>query len=299
MKLNIPLGNVGYGNQLFIIGGALRFSELGIKVRIISHLKSFDSVPTLLGKTTTEMKDLGGAWKNISIENFRKFSTLGFYKYFIVHYPFAKKLIAIVFRFKKSKGYEADIQLISRNRVRILDGWFQDFRPLKFIQSDYIDASKCLEKSPYCLALEECLKSPTLGIHIRRGDFLRHLDSFGVLSFYYYREALGSLNLERYRQVIIFSDDTMWCRQQDWNGLDINFIGSEELSSVQETHFLMGNCAALICSNSTFSLSAAFLWGVPEVVVPETLYFDAKSDNTLSRSYPKNWRQISSQFELF
>lgn len=236
----------------------------------------------------------GGRFK---IERFRKISTLGFYKYFVTHYPKTESIAALILRYKKSKGYETDIQLLLLKKVSILDGWFQDFRWLRFIQMDFIQANENLKKSSQYLEIENQLNDSTLGVHVRRGDFLQHLDYFGVLSMKFYEEALKSLDLTRFDRILIFSDDPVWCSKQKWEGLTVNIIGPNELSSIQETHSLMGKCATLICSNSTFSLTSAYLWEVPEVLVPEVMYFDSNIRETLTSSYPKTWKLIRSEFE--
>lgn len=59
MKLNIPLGNVGYGNQIFIVAAGVGFSELGTKTRIISHVTNSDSVPGLLANPTAAVGEIG------------------------------------------------------------------------------------------------------------------------------------------------------------------------------------------------------------------------------------------------
>lgn len=59
MKLNIPLGNVGYGNQIFIVAAGIGFSALGRKTRIISHATNSDSVAGLLANPTATMDEVG------------------------------------------------------------------------------------------------------------------------------------------------------------------------------------------------------------------------------------------------
>ena len=231
------------------------------------------------------------------ILKFHQISILGCYKYCVAHYPKFEEITKLLFRYKKSDGYVADCQLVLKKKVLILDGWFQDFRWLRFIRKDFVQANRNLNKSTQFLELESKLKNPTLGIHVRRGDFLQHLDYFGVLSFKYYEEALKSLELDRFKQVFIFSDDPDWCRRQNWKGLPVTFIGPNDLVSIQETHLLMGKCETLISCNSTFSLTSAYLWEIPEVLVPETMYFDSNIQETLTNSYPQEWKLIRSEFE--
>jgi hypothetical protein len=59
MTLNIPLGNIGYGNQIFIVAAGMGFSKFGITTRIISHVNNSDSVPGLLANNETTMDKIG------------------------------------------------------------------------------------------------------------------------------------------------------------------------------------------------------------------------------------------------
>ncbi len=51
-----------------------------------------------------------------------------------------------------------------------------------------------------------------ISLHIRRGDFLTNSGNHPPLGLDYYEKALSMFESDR--QVIIFSDDTKWCKEQ-------------------------------------------------------------------------------------
>lgn len=102
-----------------------------------------------------------------------------------------------------------------------------------------------------------------VGVHVRRGDYLRFPDEFPVLPGEYYLLAFrhmintGEIGKSRFK---IFSDDIKWCKtffqSSDFSGMDI--IYSEGQSALQDMKdvFCM---ESMIIANSSFSLFPALL----------------------------------------
>ena len=63
-----------------------------------------------------------------------------------------------------------------------------------------------------CKDMMEEMTEP-VALHIRRGDFITNVENHYNQGLDYYEEALKKF--EKHRQVIIFSDDTEWCNQQE------------------------------------------------------------------------------------
>ena len=91
----------------------------------------------------------------------------------------------------------------------------------------------------------------TVGVHIRRGDFVSGKDHHVVLDMTWYHEAIKLLDPGS--RIMVFSDDIEWCKKQFNNVVFVN------------TGSAFGDWAALRCcrdfiiSNSTFSWWAAYL----------------------------------------
>ena len=63
-----------------------------------------------------------------------------------------------------------------------------------------------------CKDMMEEMTEP-VALHIRRGDFITNVENHYNQGLDYYEEALKKF--EKHRQVIIFSDDTEWCNEQE------------------------------------------------------------------------------------
>jgi hypothetical protein len=105
-----------------------------------------------------------------------------------------------------------------------------------------------------------------ISLHIRRGDY-KNNPNHPVQPLSYYSEALSKF--EKDLPVIIFSDDSQWCKEQE--------IFSDDRFAVSENNMtefdlcLMSKCKYHIIANSSFSWWGSWL---------------AKSEKTIA---PKNW----------
>lgn len=102
-----------------------------------------------------------------------------------------------------------------------------------------------------------------VGVHVRRGDYVKCPDEFPVLPGEYYFLSFkhmintGEIGKSRFK---IFSDDIKWCKtffqSSDFSGMDI--IYSEGQSALQDMKDLF--CMeSMIIANSSFSLFPALL----------------------------------------
>jgi len=104
-----------------------------------------------------------------------------------------------------------------------------------------------------------CTSNSWVGIHVRRGDFLKppFSEVHYIQTEAYYRAALDKFK----GQVVfkIFSDDLEWCKaQRVFQELDQKeFV--EEPNEIRALSLMASCSAGFICANSTFSWWGAFL----------------------------------------
>ena len=105
--------------------------------------------------------------------------------------------------------------------------------------------------------------SHSVGIHVRRGDYLKDPGFAGVCEIDYYERAVAKiLEEEKDYTFYIFSNDTEWCREHL-----LPLLGNHRTVFVTENKgkgscwdmFLMSHCKELIIANSSFSWWGAFL----------------------------------------
>lgn len=166
------------------------------------------------------------------------------------------------FFFKKYHiGYEPDFLESIKDSV-YLEGYWQSFRYVEPCIEDLRkeitlkdDTSSSLKK-----IIEEVLKSESVAIHIRRGDYLNG-GGLEPLDILYYKKAndfiLGKLKNVKY---YIFTDDATWAKE------NLGFLKKENATYVSDLGFkdyeeliLMSQCKNLIIANSSFSWWGAAL----------------------------------------
>ena len=147
----------------------------------------------------------------------------------------------------------------------------------------------------------EMLEFPTISVHIRRGDYMNSLETFGALSGDYYVAAI-SYTLENssinYARVLVFSDDINLAKQIFSKleiSLPVQFAESPE-NYPEETLMLMAQSDAVIISNSTFSWWAAQIGNKSKFVVSPSKWFRGMPDP--KDLIPPEWHQLESQWEI-
>lgn len=124
-------------------------------------------------------------------------------------------------------------------------------KSFRFKESLLNDATKSLYES---MKSRNCVS-----VHIRRGDYLKQKDLFGLCCEDYYFQAMNQIKEKVNRpEFIFFSDEIEWAKESfgeeesvfvDWN------IGNESWQDM----FLMTQCKHNIIANSTFSWWGAWL----------------------------------------
>jgi hypothetical protein len=136
-----------------------------------------------------------------------------------------------------------------------LQGYFQTEKYFKHIEDEIReDFTFKNEISLLCKHKMSEVDRP-IALHIRRGDFLINSDNHYNLGLDYYAVALQKFNSNR--NVIIFSDDSEWCKNQSLFE-DDRFLVSEGNDSYTDL-CLMSLCSDFIIANSTFSWWGAWL----------------------------------------
>lgn len=124
-----------------------------------------------------------------------------------------------------------------------------------------------------------------VALHIRRGDFLINSANHANLSLDYYEEALE--RFPKNRQVIIFSDDSKWCKEQDIFS-DDRFLVSDGNGPYHDL-YMMTKCSDFIIANSTFSWWGAWLANRGTVIAPSVWFGPNNADKSTKDLYLNNW----------
>ena len=124
-----------------------------------------------------------------------------------------------------------------------------------------------------------------IALHIRRGDFIWNNKNHPPLILDYYKSALQLFDSDR--EVIIFSDDTEWCKEQELF-VDDRFAVAEGGDQFYDL-CLMSMCDDFIIANSTFSWWGAWLGNRGKVIAPKRWFGETLGHDTKDL-YCKGWK---------
>jgi len=142
-------------------------------------------------------------------------------------------------------------------------GYFQSEKYFKNVKSDLRkDFSFNNDILDPCMDAICSIESP-ISLHVRRTDYVTN-PNHTTLGFEYYEEALKQFDSKR--NVLIFSDDTEWCKNQKIFESD-RFYVSEGQTNYADL-CLMTLCEDHIIANSSFSWWGAWLAEDNRVVAP-------------------------------
>jgi len=172
-----------------------------------------------------------------------------------------------------------------------LVGYFQSEKYFKHIEDDIRKLFAPKKEAVECYEDAKELFDNPVALHIRRGDFLINSVHHHNLSMKYYEEALKQFDSDR--QVIIFSDDTDWCKQQPLFESD-RFLVCEGGGPYTDL-YMMSKCADFIIANSTYSWWGAWLSDNKEKVViyPDRWFGPNNIDKSTADLFPPEWRMIN------
>jgi hypothetical protein len=136
-----------------------------------------------------------------------------------------------------------------------LFGYFQTEKYFSHIRKELLEDFEFVDsiKNP-CEQMIKTFDNP-IALHIRRGDYLINSGNHNNLTLDYYEKALSYFDSDR--EVIIFSDDPKWCKEQKVFE-DDRFLISDSGDPYIDL-CLMSMCVDFIIANSTYSWWGAWL----------------------------------------
>lgn len=105
--------------------------------------------------------------------------------------------------------------------------------------------------------------SHSVGIHVRRGDYLKEPAFQGICDLDYYQRAIAALLAKGHQySFFLFSNDMDWCRNNIeplLHGADVCYVEGNKGKDSCWDIYLMSQCENLIIANSSFSWWGAYL----------------------------------------
>lgn len=209
---------------------------------------------------------------------------------------FKSELFSKAAKFYFAPGTGFDAKRTPRELTKRNFGYFQTWRYFDAVggKSHFYNAL-LKPRSESCLRTSELIKSQTsIGIHVRRGDYLPLAGEFGILALGYYEKALKHLGVNKETQIFLFSDD-IDSAEKFLSGLapNANWVYIRDTNPL-ESMLLLSQCQKICISNSTFGYWAAVL-GEPVMVVAPNKWFRNLEDPI--DLLPTNWALLSSEWQ--
>lgn len=172
-----------------------------------------------------------------------------------------KRKTELIPPYSKNYSYLSEAYLVGNCYY---EGYWQCIRNFDGIRQELIGAFAHPTPNTYNAGLIERMKTEqSVGIHVRRGDYLNEPEFRGICDIDYYKKAIDAIldNGKKYT-FYVFSNDMEWCKEKL-----IPLIGDNEVVCVTGNKgvdscwdmFLMIYCKDLIIANSSFSWWGAFL----------------------------------------
>lgn len=165
----------------------------------------------------------------------------------------------------------------------VLDGFFQSEQYFE----DYIDEVRAAFKVAYDPLPD------FVGIHIRRGDYMRFPDKHPPVTFDYIKKSVAYFVEHNYKSFVVCSDDMLWsketCEKIKKQIPSIEFSYSSNRRAIDDLAVL-SCCGNAILSNSSFSLMAFILNPAPEkfCIAPANWFGEGNAHLRAESIYPKN-----------
>lgn len=263
----------GLGNQIFLLEIALLVSSIGNRKILIN--KTYIDKNHSLGNSTIE--------DFILPSNVRIFELRPIFRKF---YRKMLLLLSVFNRFKQSLTLllNEDLNIGSREAVNkiilsrdpvftIISDYWQNF---SYWQDDFIFKLKDQSKEFEERLLQMKTDNPVV-VHYRLGKINNKWEhAWGALSPLYLTNCLKNITMDsvEIRKIWVFSNDMNEAQklisESDLTFYDIKYVDDVNLSPA-EVMMLLSKAKVLICSNSTFCISAAKIGKVPKVLVPSEL----------------------------
>lgn len=287
----------GLGNQLFqyALGRhlALRLeAELIFDCSLLENrvaisnftFRSFDLANfTVIGRVATS-KDIPLYPKDVSLRSL------------FAHIWQTLKLLGKGFKYVREDRFQFNSAVFNRISSKIyVSGYWQSYHYFDAIASilkNEIRLQGPVPKAVYDMQ-NEIISTTSVGLHIRRGDFL-HVSLHQAINADYLPKAIAYISqIIKKPYFFIFSDDIIWCRSNIKLNFPVVFV-DEHLSGPNGIyHFhLMTQCKHFITANSTFSWWAAWLSDQCSdkiVITPNHWFSDSRSIEDL---IPPGWIRL-------
>ncbi len=283
----------GLGNQLFCYfaghdlsvqkGLSLELDVTDIRAGLSAHAVSIESLRLPGEFVSIQSEKFVGQikLKSLSVRILRKFRLPN---------PFLKGIFV-----SKEIGFDEKVFGVSAGYS--LFGYFQTYRHFFPYKKEFADITLKSPSKWFEDNLARMKSENAVAIHVRRGDYSKLADTYGLLSSDYYKRAVNTVISILPDSIFwVFSDDPVAAKILLAGGLPNKtfWVNQPSDHDAAETMMLMSNASGNIIANSTFSWWGAALNSNGGPVVAPSKWFKSMLDPR--DLYPPHWIQVESSW---
>lgn len=163
-----------------------------------------------------------------------------------------------------SMNYTFDKEAFYKKESCYYEGFWQSIHHFDNIRKELRIVFEHGTPDSYNKDLIENIKAEnSVGIHVRRGDYLAESEFSGICGLSYYSKAIDEVRrVNNDLSFYVFSDDIEWCKKHLsplFGESKVTFVTENRGKNSCWDMFLMSYCRNLIIANSSFSWWAAYL----------------------------------------
>lgn len=163
-----------------------------------------------------------------------------------------------------SMSYAFDARALENPTDCYYEGYWQSIFYYSDIKETLMKAYMHSKPNPYnAEMIRKIQSSNSVGIHVRRGDYLKTASFKGICEVEYYKKAITELLKDgKKHEFYVFSNDIEWCKENLMGMMkehEYVFVTENKGKNSCWDMFLMTYCKDLIIANSSFSWWGAFL----------------------------------------
>jgi len=163
--------------------------------------------------------------------------------------------------YKQRDDYAFYPEVFSMKQDCFFEGYWQHYRYYEGMRDVLSKAFRFPQPTQKNAEIAEQMHNThSIGLHVRRGDYVGNKGFGDVCTLDYYQEAIEQMEIVEDSHFYVFSNDITWCRDNlehlmknvtyiDWN------CGKDSHWDI----FLMNQCEQLVIANSSFSWWGAYL----------------------------------------
>lgn len=261
----------GLGNQMFQYAFALALKQAHPNEMVFVDIQHYHSVffKKFRGANLHNGYEINTIFPNAYLP-IARFSQIIKLSYWIPNYIISR-LVRKYFPVRKTEyiakrndNYTFDEFALNNRNNCYYEGYWESIKYYQNIKRELIKVFSHPTPNLYnAKIIEDMEKLNSVGIHIRRGDYLNMPEFKGICTIDYYNKAISEILTDGLQHVFyVFSNDISWCKENILpllQGHRCVFVTENTGKNSCWDMFLMTHCKDLIIANSSFSWWGAFL----------------------------------------